>query len=313
MAKDRFDKKKIERKNVMGRQVGINVLVFFLLTTINIFLSALCIEGGRVQILKGNKKLAMSIMIVILCVFCISSIWATLSMRKTFQKSLLSVNILILISLIFIIIFQKTGVFNIIHNADTLREYLEKMGVWMPIIYIVLQFLQVILLPIPSVVSTVAGVALFGAFRTTLYSLIGIFLGSLLAFFIGRNFGHKAVSWMVGEESLIKWQKKLKGKDNLFLTIMFVLPLFPDDILCFFAGLSSMSKRYFILMIFLTRLIGIACTCYSFDYIPFNTWWGLLIWSIFFALIVVAFIFVYRNLDKIQDWLKIKRQNKEKK
>lgn len=183
----------------------------------------------------------------------------------------------------------------------------------MPIIYTLLQFLQVVLLPIPSVVSTLVGVALFGAFWATVYSLIGILLGSITAFFIGRKFGYKAVAWMVGEETLNKWQKKLKGKDNLFLTAAFVLPLFPDDILCFIAGLSTMTTRYFLIVIFLARAIGITATCYSIDFIPLNTWWGITLWGIFFAAVVVGFIFIYKNMDKIQAKLKqIRRKKKDK-
>ena len=165
----------------------------------------------------------------------------------------------------------------------------------MPIIYIALQFLQVVVLPIPSIVSTIAGVALFGAFWAMVYSLTGILLGSLLAFFIGRKFGYKAVSWMIGEDSLSKWQKKLKGKDNLFLTLAFILPIFPDDILCFVAGLSSMTMRYFLSVIFLSRVMGIFATCYSVDLIPFNTWWGILIWIAIILMVTLSFIFIYKN------------------
>ena len=83
---------------------------------------------------------------------------------------------------------------------------------------------------------------------------------------------------------------------------MFILPLFPDDILCFIAGLSSMSWQYFVVMIVVSRLIGIAGTCYSVNFIPFNTWWGILIWGILIAALVVAFIFLYKNMDAINNW-----------
>ena len=118
---------------------------------------------------------------------------------------------------------------------------------------------------------------------------------------------------MVGEEALKKWQRKLKGKDNLFLTAAFVLPLFPDDILCFIAGLSTMTTRYFLIVIFLARAIGIAATCYSIDFIPFNTWWGITLWIVFLTIVVISFIFIYKNMDKIQAKLKqIRRKKKDK-
>ena len=178
----------------------------------------------------------------------------------------------------------------------------------MPITYILLQFLQVVILPIPGIVSTAAGVAIFGPLLTSIYSVTGILLGSFLAFYIGRKWGNKTVAWIIGEETLEKWQKKLKGKDNLFLTMMFLLPLFPDDILCFIAGLSTMSNRYFSIMIICTRVISIFATCYSVDLIPINTWWGITIWVVFFAVIIFAFIFIYKNMDKIQKWLKSRKE-----
>jgi uncharacterized membrane protein YdjX (TVP38/TMEM64 family) len=162
----------------------------------------------------------------------------------------------------------------------------------------------VTILPIPSIVSTLVGVAVFGALNASLYSFIGIFLGSLTAFYLGRKLGKKTVSWIVGSEDLSKWQKKLKGKDKLFLTSMFLLPMFPDDVLCFVAGLSSMSNRYFIIMIAITRIISILASCYSFELIPFNTWWGILIWLVMLVLLLSLCILVYKNADKINEKLK---------
>ena len=174
----------------------------------------------------------------------------------------------------------------------------------MPIFYVLLQYLQVVLLPIPSLISTVAGVAVFGALLASIYSIIGILLGSLTAFFIGRKLGNRAVGWMIGEEALQKWQKKFKRKDNVVLTLAFILPFFPDDVLCFLAGLSSMTIGYFLSVVFLARIIGIVCTCYSVNFSPFTTWWGLLIWGVLLAGVVLLFILAYKKMDTIQKWIK---------
>ena len=86
-------------------------------------------------------------------------------------------------------------------------------------------------MPIPGVVTVGAGVLAFGEWRASLYSFIGIMIGSLIAFAIGRVIGYKAAAWMVGKDSLDKWLHKLKGKSNVLLTAMFLLPMFPDDVL----------------------------------------------------------------------------------
>ena len=183
----------------------------------------------------------------------------------------------------------------------------------MPVVYTVLQFLQVVVLPIPSVVSTLAGVALFGAFQTMVYSLIGVLLGSFTAFFVGRKLGNTAVSWMIGEETMNKWQNKIKGKDYLLLTLMFILPVFPDDVVCSVAGLSTMTLRYFAFMIIFSRFLQISLTCYSIDLIPFTTWWGLSIWIAFFSALLAVFLIVYKNIDKIQGWITKRFRKKGKK
>ena len=287
------------------------LLVFFGLTAGNIVFSILCLFNSYLAFIQNNKVWLIAVAIGLFCFCCGISIWAVLVKRDTVIKTSVSVYGFLLFCLILIFIFQKTGFFQIVNTPEGLQNYLKNAGVWMPILYIILQYLQVIILPIPTLVSTVAGLALFGAFQTLVFSFIGIALGSITAFFIGRRLGYKAVVWLLGANTLNKWQKKLKGKDKLILTIMFILPLFPDDILCFIAGLSSMSNKYFLIMILLTRLVGIAGTCYSFDFIPFNTWWGLMIWGISLALILFAIIIFYKNMDKIQRFLKRKKKKKD--
>ncbi len=280
-----------------------NVFIFLGLTAACIVFAVLCLYNTGNLFVQENALWLSIVASLLLAALCGVAVWFIIKRKEMLSKTLISVYVFILFCLVLIFIFQKTGFFEIVKSEESLQKYLEKSGAWMPLLYIALQFLQVVILPIPSVVSTAAGVALFGPFPTTVYSLIGILTGSVTAFFIGRKLGYKAVAWMIGEETLEKWQKKLKGKDNLILTLMFLLPVFPDDVLCFIAGLSSMSNRYFIIMIMISRILSVTMTCYSLEFIPFNTWWGLLIWAIFLAIVVVVFILVYKNLDKIQEKL----------
>ena len=83
----------------------------------------------------------------------------------------------------------ETGFIEVIRDKDRLEDYLERSGSWMSVLFILLQFSQVVLLPIPSTVTVVAGSALFGPFLGSVYSLIGIMLGSVVAFLIGRYAG----------------------------------------------------------------------------------------------------------------------------
>lgn len=304
-------------KNKKGQKGGWKKKIFFLsaffiFSLACIIFSSLVLNGITNTFIKKHFLWLSFLLGGIFILGFILSAFMVFYEKMNVAKGLLSAYFLVAFCLIFAYVLQITGFFRVFNDVESLQKYLKKAGVWMPIAYIILQFLQVVVLPIPGIVSTAAGVAIFGAFWTSIYSTIGIVLGSFLAFFIGRRWGGCAVSWIIGEENLDKWQKKLKGKDNLFLTLMFLLPLFPDDVLCFIAGLSTMSNVYFAIMIICTRIISVFATCFSVDFIPINTWWGISIWVVFFIAVILLFALIYRRMDKIQAWIKKKRKKQTK-
>lgn len=297
------------------KEIGVlvNALSFIALTVACAVLAVLVIYGMKQPFVQRYTRLFSILATGILFALGCCSVWLVWKRKTLLLRTFLTVYLFLLIIETFTLILQKTGFFEIVKDETALQQYLERAGVWMPLLYIVLQYLQVVVLPIPSVVSTLAGIALFGPLGTIVYSLIGIVLGSLTAFFIGRKLGAKAVAWMIGGDTLKKWQNKLKGKDEVLLTMMFVLPVFPDDVLCFVAGLSSMTTKYFVVMMILSRILSISTTAFSFNLIPFNTWWGLLIWGVLFLILGVVFWFAYKHLDKIHAFFKnrFKRKNKK--
>lgn len=242
-------------------------------------------------------SLVMGLMfIVMLC----SLIFYIFEFKSLYRLAICLIVCLLILSGIFFAVCA-TGFIKDMTSIEALREYIESSGNWAVWVFILFQFLQVVILPIPSTVTVMAGVALFGPLKCSIFSFIGIFIGSVLAFGIGRWLGYKVVSWIVGKEDLDKWLKKIKGKDYLILSIMFLLPLFPDDVLCFIAGLSSMTRGYFLVMIFVTRALSITLSAYSFDTIPFTTWWGILCWALIISAVVALFWLVCKYSDKI-DW-----------
>ena len=230
--------------------------------------------------------------------------------KQSIYRTLFSGLLLWLFFLVVLAVAEWTDFITVLQSQELYRDFLMKTGAYMPYIFIALQVVQVLFLPIPGVLSILAGIQLFGAFLAAIYSFIGVVLGSLIAFLVGRKWGNKAVSWIVGEEALTAWQSRVKGKDNLLLTAMFVLPFFPDDILCFVAGLSTMSASYFVVMILCARAVAIFLTVYSISFIPLNTWWGLAIWGCIFIVISALFILLYKNLDKVGEYLDKKRKKK---
>ena len=208
----------------------------------------------------------------------------------------------------------KYNLYDRFNSIEEIREFVASKGKYSVPIFIIVQFLQVVAIPLPGMLTIGAGVALFGPFYGAILSIIGIFVGSLLAFFIGKVLGYKVAAWIVGEETLDKWLDRIKGKDKLLLTAMFILPFFPDDVLCFVAGLSTMSWQFFTIMTFITRVITVFACSYSLNgsIIPFNTWWGLTLWAVVIVAVVVGMILLYKHGEKLQNWFAEKFKKRDK-
>ena len=194
------------------------------------------------------------------------------------------------------------GFWDKITSVEEFRRYIESFGGAAVFIFILIQFAQVVILPIPSFITVGASVLCFGPFWGAVYSFIGSFVGSVVAFGIGRIFGYKVARWLVGKDNLDKAIRSVKGKDRAVLTFMFLFPFFPDDVLCFVAGLSTMSWLFFIVMILITRAISIFVATFSMNnsIIPYDTWWGLLLWGVVLAVTVLLTVWIYKKGDKIE-------------
>ena len=88
---------------------------------------------------------------------------------------------------------------------------------------------------------------MFGAMGGFGCNYIGISAGSISAFLLSRRFGVGLVRQMVPMEKYERFVNWVNEKNSytavLFLSIL--LPLAPDDFLCYFSGLTGMSAKKF--------------------------------------------------------------------
>lgn len=295
---------KTESRTVLKHAVNVcfallAAAIAFLFTAYGLTYKSLPFIAKHFALLMGVTAGAISALIIAYVLFYIFK-------KQALYRLILCTLICLDIFAVAFFALSASGILPKLTDIDALRDYIAGFGGTAIFIFILFQFLQVVVLPVPGSVSVAVGVALFGPLRCSFFSLIGILIGSIVAFFIGRVIGYKAVCWIVGKDDLDKWLQKVKGKDYLLLSIMFLLPLFPDDILCFVAGLSSMTWTYFIIMIIITRVISVFSTSFSLGLIPFNTWWGLLIWGLLLAAVIVSFWLVCKYSDKIDAFIKRK-------
>ncbi|MCD7729489.1 MAG: VTT domain-containing protein, partial [Clostridia bacterium] len=279
--------------------------VVFMCIAAGIFI-VLGLLADSLDFINENRTLLLSLAIGLMFIVMMCGLIFYILDFPTLYKLVFCLVICLLILGVIFYAVSASGLIKKITDINSLREMIADTGAWAALVFIVVQFLQVVVLPIPSTVTVMAGTALFGPLLCSVYSFIGIFIGSVVAFAVGRWLGYRVVSWIVGKDELDKWLKKLKGKDYLLLSIMFLLPLFPDDLLCFVAGLSTMTWGYYIIMIIITRALSITLSAYSFESIPFNTWWGILCWVLIIAAVIALFVLVCKYSDQIDRFLKDK-------
>lgn len=234
-----------------------------------------------------------------------------LTTKKKIIRSSIVIAVLIAVCVLAYFILVWTGAWESINSVDKIRELILSMGFWGRFTFVLLQFLQVTFLPIPSTISTLAGVLIYGPLQTALLSLSGIILGSLFAFFLGRQFGRKLVSFMVGEQTCEKWVKFLTNAKYSFF-IMMILPIFPDDVLCLVAGLTKMSWTFFTVTNLIARPAGIFMTCYlgSGQLIPYHGW-GLAVWAVIVVVVGVLLVLSFKYRQQIENFLQRKFKSKK--
>ena len=291
----------------------LNVIILFLIGVASIVFSILYVNTFNCGFLCDNKRLLTILITACVCVMVVISLICSFFNNKFIYKLTIIALSTFTILITTLYLLKITGVLDKIDSVESLRNYVASFGYLAVVIYVLINVLQVVLLPIPGVILAGTGLALFGALKTAIYSFIGVFIGSIIAFFIGRRLGYKVVCWLVGKEQLDKGIKSIRKKDKVVLTFMFLFPLFPDDLLCFVAGLSSMSSLYFVVMIFCCRIISAFATSFSLNgnLIPYNTWWGILIWIAFFALVFMLATYIYKNGEVLER--KFKRLFKKQK
>ncbi|MBX0297348.1 TVP38/TMEM64 family protein [Haloarcula nitratireducens] len=129
--------------------------------------------------------------------------------------------------------------FGFLTDAQALREFIRGYGILAPVVLVVLQTVQVVAAPIPGQVLAVVAGYLFGAWWGTVYNMIGITIGSTVAFWLSRRYGRAYVENIVHEGALEQFDAVSDDYGRPTLFFVFLVPGLPDDVICFAGGLTD--------------------------------------------------------------------------
>ena len=229
---------------------------------------------------------------------------------KISKKQLIWSLILLVIIAACIILYyigKANGWFFLFESREKIQEYVASFGALAPLVFMLLQFLQVIISPIPGSLTTVAGGFLFGFFNAFLISTVAVILGSLCAFLLGKIFGRPLVERIVGQSAVEKYMMTVSSRQKTVLILMFLLPFFPDDLLCLLAGLTAMRLPSFALLVITTRPWGLLFSALvGAGFIEMPEWGWILL--IVFAAIIFVLSIKYAPVieERTKNWLEKK-------
>lgn len=178
--------------------------------------------------------------------------------------------------------------------------FLKAYGPYAPLVFILLQALQVVLAPIPGEATGFLGGYLFGTSLGFAYSTLGLTLGSALAFALGRRLGLPLVKRLVSEQHYHKFDFLARTGGEMVTFMLFLIPGFPKDILCLLLGVSPIPFGVFLIITTIGRMPGTwllsvqGAKVRSAHYLEF---------ILFLILAAFAGIVAYNYRERITRWL----------
>jgi len=149
----------------------------------------------------------------------------------------------------------RERLFQVVLDRERIGAVMQAAGSWGPVLFIMVMALQVLTIfwPVPL---EIAGGFLFGLPLGLVYSTLGLALGSMLAFGLGRWLEKRLVTRLVHPHTMKSIRKLMKREGTLTAFLVFLIPGVPKDFACYFLGLTRMSLAFFLVGATLARLPG---------------------------------------------------------
>ncbi|MBP2668003.1 MAG: hypothetical protein H6Q80_205 [Deltaproteobacteria bacterium] len=134
--------------------------------------------------------------------------------------------------------------------------FIRSLGAWGFAGFILIQAFQVVAAPIPGEATGVLGGYLFGPLLGVILSTAGLTLGSYVAFSLSRTFGRPLTERFVDARTMERFDYLLHHKGAFLVFLLFLIPGFPKDYMCYMLGLGHLSTLEFLAIASTGRLLG---------------------------------------------------------
>ncbi|QZO10134.1 TVP38/TMEM64 family protein [Enterococcus raffinosus] len=164
------------------------------------------------------------------------------------------ISLFIVIVLLAIFLAYQFGLIELLTNISDLRTYLENLGWWGYVIFILLSVIVAVFLLPGQFLAIVGGLAYGGLIGGAL-TVIGASLGATLSFIIGKYVARGYIIQRFGNDPTFqKIEKGVRENGLSFLIFTRLVPIFPFAIQSYAYAMTPMSVKKFSLISFLTMM-----------------------------------------------------------
>ena len=231
-------------------------------------------------------------------------------MFKLDRQSIIQLLLIALFLIAGTYLLYSYGVINLFLDRHRMMRFIHEHRADATLIFIGLQALQVVAAPVPGEVTGFVGGYFFGTFWGVIYSTIGLTIGSWIAFLIARMLGRHIVEILVKPEVITRYDYVMKHKGLFLSFLMFLIPGFPKDFLCYLLGLGHMSQLEFLMISTSGRLFGTILLTVG------GTFFRDQRYGAFFTVIgigIVAVLLVMVSRENIEAWFRMLRARHHRK
>ena len=159
----------------------------------------------------------------------------------------------------------QTGFFSSVGSLEEMRNYIERFAPYSHLFFFLIQLLSVVIAPIPSNVTALAGAVLFGMWPSFLMTWLAVAGGSVLVFWLARVLGQRFVERCSGMSvSPARMQIRSSGKKGKRKTRIKKISRFlriTSRYLSATRWLTDIPLHRFFLIVLLTRPWGLLVAC----------------------------------------------------
>lgn len=175
-------------------------------------------------------------------------------LRKIFNGNKRIWLIDLLIIAIFLILILFFAIWNpAMPSRMDVDQWAGQLGFSGPLALILTIILETIIAPIPGILISITAGALYGVWPGILYLWIGNIIGSTVSFWIARKLGRLIVKKII-KEKRIKIYDAFLNRNKFLIWVVYVVPIFPVDMIGYVIGLSDMPYKKYLKVI----MIGFA-------------------------------------------------------